>query len=144
MTYTIDCTARLAGDAQSIWDTWTDMASYPNWDPREEELRIDGPFAVGTTGFSKQAGPRAGTTFELTRVEPITRWTNECPLPGGRLVLDHYIETMSDGRVSVLKRYQVHGPLEILFRLFFGRGIRAGAPATFAALEAEALRRTSV
>jgi hypothetical protein len=141
VTYRIDCVATLAGDQQAIWDTWTDMASYPSWDPREEELRIDGPFAVGTTGFSRQVGPRAGSTFRLTRVEPVSRWTNECPLPGGRLVLDHHLESLGDGRVSVLKRYEVHGPFEIVFRLLIGRGIRAEAPSTFAALEAEAKRR---
>lgn len=139
--YAIDCEATVGGSLADIWNTWTDMASYPRWDPREEELRIDGPFQVGTTGFSKQVGPRAGSTFELTRVEPMTRWTNVTPLPAGKLVIDHRLTAGTNGTVHLVKRYEAYGPLSVAFRLFFGKGIRAEAPGTFAALEAEAARR---
>ncbi|MCU1414359.1 MAG: hypothetical protein JWN80_1699 [Microbacteriaceae bacterium] len=143
MTYRIDCAAVLTGTAQGIWNTWTDMVSYPSWDPREEAVTIDGPFAEGVTGFSKQVGPRAGSTFRITRVDPITGWTNECPLPGGRLVIEHGIRDDGDGTVHVAKSYEVYGPMSVLFRLFFARGIRSEAPSTFAALETEARRRAS-
>lgn len=46
------------------------MVSYPQWDAREEVVRLDGPFQEGTTGFSKQTGRRPGWPFTLTRVEP--------------------------------------------------------------------------
>jgi uncharacterized protein YndB with AHSA1/START domain len=141
--YSIECSATFAGDVQSVWNAWTDMASYPDWDPREEELRLDAPFAVGATGFSKQVGPRAGSTFQITRVEPMDRWTNECPLPGGRLVLDHTIQSVGQGQVLVVKTYEAHGPMSVLFRLFLGKGIRSEAPSTFAALAAEARSRVA-
>ncbi len=139
--YAIDCEATVRGSLTDIWNTWTDMASYPSWDPREEELRIDGPFEVGTTGFSKQVGPHPGSTFELSRVEPMTRWTNVAPLPAGKLVIDHRLTAGADGTVHLVKRYEAHGPMSVAFRLFIGKGIRAEAPETFAALEAEAARR---
>ena len=144
MPYTIDCEATLDGDATAIWDAWTDMAAYPTWDPREEELHIDGPFAVGTTGFSKQVGRRPGSPFQIVRVEPKSRWTNECPLPGGKLVIDHFITPAEKGKVKVVKRYEVSGPMSVMFRLFIGRGIRTEAPSTFDALAAEARRRQAV
>ena len=140
--YAIDCDATIRGSLADIWNTWTDMASYPSWDPREEELRIDGPFQAGTTGFSKQVGSRPGSPFELTRVEPMTRWTNVAPLPAGKLVIDHRLTAGTDGTVHLVKRYEAYGPLSVAFRLFIGKGIRAEAPGTFAALEAEAARRT--
>ena len=34
--YAIDCEATVTGTLDSLWDTWTDMLSYPEWDPREE------------------------------------------------------------------------------------------------------------
>jgi hypothetical protein len=139
--YAIDCGATVTGDLDALWDAWTDTAAYPSWDPREEELRIDGPFRQGTTGFSKQVGRRPGSTFELTRVEPRSRWTNETPLPGGRLVLDHWLSPAGDGRVRLVKRYEAYGPMSVAFRLVFARGIRAEMPATFAALAREAERR---
>ncbi len=123
-----------------VWTTWTDMTAYPEWDPREETMRLDGPFAVGTTGFSKQTGPRAGGEIAIVRVEPLRRFTVRTPLPGGALVLDHLLEP-SEAGVRVIKRYDVTGPLQVLFRLHFSRGIRAEMPATFAALAAEVRRR---
>ena len=139
--YAIDCEATVRGSLADIWNTWTDMASYPSWDPREEELRLDGPFQPGTTGFSKQVGPRPGSSLEIIRVEPMARWTNVSPLPGGKLVIDHTLTAGADGTVHLVKHYEAHGPMSVAFRLFFAKGIRAEAPGTFAALEAEAARR---
>ena len=70
----------------------------------------------------------------------MTRWVNELPMPGGRLVIDHHLEAVSGGGSAVRKTYTAHGPMAVLFKLFFGRGIRRGMPASFAALEAEAGR----
>jgi hypothetical protein len=139
--YAIDLDSTVTGEPSSLWATWTDMAAYPSWDPREETLRIDGPFEPGTTGFSKQTGPRAGADFRITRVEPTTRWTIETPLPGGKLVLDHRLEPQEGGTVRLVKRYEAHGPMSLAFRLVFAKGIRAEMPATFAALAREAERR---
>jgi uncharacterized protein YndB with AHSA1/START domain len=139
--YAIDLAATVDGDAEALWEAWTDMERYPDWDPREEEMRLDSPFAVGASGFSKQVGRRPGSPFRVTRVEPRTRWTIECPLPAGKLVLDHWIEPTGDGRVTLKKRYEVHGPMTVLFRLVIAKGIRAEMPETFAALAREADRR---
>jgi hypothetical protein len=68
------------------------------------------------------------------------RWTAESPLPGGKLVIDHELEPL-EGGVIARKRYQVHGPLTIIFRLWYGPRVRRALPASFAALEREAARR---
>jgi uncharacterized protein YndB with AHSA1/START domain len=144
MHHSIDISGTLDGTVESIWRVWTDMAAYPDWDPREEETRLDGPFAPGTTGWSKQRGRRPGSPFEVTLVEPMSRWTNELPLPGGRLVIDHHLEALDEHRVRVAKTYTAHGPMSVLFALVFQRGIRREMPGTWAALEAEAARRSAV
>jgi hypothetical protein len=104
---------------------------------------MNGPFQAGTTGWSKQVGPRPGSPFTLLRVEPKTRWTNEAPLPGGKLVIDHLLTDRGDGTIHLVKRYEVSGPMQLAFRTVFARGIRAEAPETFDALEAEAARRAA-
>lgn len=140
--YAIDTEATVPGDLDSIWSAWSDMAAYPSWDPREQILRLDGPFQAGTTGFSKQTGPRPGSAFRILRVDPKAGWTNESPLPGGRLVIDHRLFPAADGAVRLVKRYEAYGPMSVAFRLFFARGIRSQMPETFAALAAEASRRS--
>jgi hypothetical protein len=119
------------------------MVRYPEWDPREQALRLDGPFEAGTTGWSKQVGPRPGSPFRLVRVEAPNRWTNESPLPGGRLSIDHLLTDRGDGTVHLTKRYEVHGPMQLAFRLIFAHAIRRDTPGTFTALEAETARRAA-
>jgi hypothetical protein len=141
--YTLDIETTVDAEVDSLWAVWTDLERYPEWDPREEVMRLDGPFAEGTTGFSKQTGPRAGGPIRITRVETPVRFTIETPLPAGRLVLDHWLEPSGPGRVLLRKRYEVHGPMSVAFRLFYASRIRAELPATFRALEAEAQRHAS-
>ena len=144
MQYETTCSAVVEGNHASLWATWADMAAYPSWDPREEETRLDGPFAVGTTGWSKQVGRRPGGPFTITVVQPEHRWVNECPLPGGRLVIDHTLDDDGDNRVRLTKTYTVHGPMALAFRLVFARAIRRDVPGTLAALASEAARRDGI
>ena len=141
MRYKIDCEQTISGDLDSVWATWTDLASFPSWGPREELMRLDAPFGVGATGFSKQRGRRPGSTFRVLVVAPKTRGVNHVPLPGGTLTMDHVLPDVGSGKIRLLNRYIVEGPLALAFRLIFARGIRAEAPETFSALEQEAKGR---
>jgi hypothetical protein len=48
---------------------------------------------------------------------------------------------LEDGRVHVGKRYDVHGPMEVVYRLFLARKIRKSLPGALAALESEANKK---
>lgn len=119
---------------------WGDPDRFLDWDPRELRTTLNGPFAVGSTIESKQKGNPGGTAT-ITVVEPGKRWTVSSPLPGGALVIDHFVEAASSNRVTVTKRYEVTGPLCLLFRLYYGPKVRRAMPASFAALVTEAARR---
>jgi len=71
----------------ALWQAWTDVARFPSWDPREEEARLEGAFAVGATVWSKQRG-NPGGAVTLTAVVPERLWRAEKPLPGGKLVIE--------------------------------------------------------
>ena len=143
MTYTLNVETTVRADAAALWQAWTDMPRFPSWDPREEESGLDGLFAEGTTGWSKQRGtPRS--PFTITAVSPGRRWQVETPLPGGKLVIDHEMRDAGDGQVRLAKRYRAHGPMAIAFRLYYGRKIRREMPGSFAALTAEADRLARV
>ena len=132
--YEIRGEAVIEGDAAAIWAVVTDVDNWSNWDPHEERARLDGPFAVGTIGFSKPKGA-PGTEWTLTEVVPERRWASECPLPGGKLRGCCTFDPVSDGKVRVTKTIWVTGPLVPLFRLYFGRQIRRDMFRTWAALE---------
>jgi hypothetical protein len=140
MPYTLDVETVVTADHAAVWRTWTDMERFPEWDPREEETRLDGPFAAGTTGWSKQKGTSRSPIL-ISAVEPGALWQVETPLPGGKLVIDHRVDDMGGGRLRLSKRYVVHGPVSFAFRVYYARRIRQEMPASFAALVAEAERR---
>jgi hypothetical protein len=132
--------AELGGTVESIWAVLADMPGYATWDPRAGQVRLDGPFATGTTGHVVSPAGK-GSPLLLSDVVPGERWTSELPLPGGRLVMTYVLAPVGPGRVRVTKTYVAHGPVSIAFRVRYARAIRAELPATFAALEVEAARR---
>ena len=124
-----------------LWDTWTDMAAYPSWDPREEELRIDGPFAGGHHRFLEagRSAPRLDIRGDQGRAdEPVDQ---RDPPPRRQAGDRPQAVPQTDGTVRLVKRYEAYGPMSVAFRLVFARGIRSEMPATFAALAQEAERR---
>ncbi|BFU45652.1 hypothetical protein KRMM14A1004_38890 [Krasilnikovia sp. MM14-A1004] len=140
--YTISADATITADLDAVWTTVTDVEAWPTWDPHEEQARLDGPFATGTTGWSKPHGAPAAT-WTITEVVPGRRWGSTCGLPGGRISGVNTFEPAGAGRVRCTKSFSVTGPLVPLFWLHFGRRIRRDMARSFAALEREANRRTA-
>lgn len=143
MKYQVDVEATVEADVQAVWRAWSDFDRFAEWDPREEESKLDGPFEVGSTGWSKQRG-YGRNRITLTAVAEGERWEATTPLPGGRLVIDHRMTDVGDGRVRLAKTYTAHGPLSVAFRLYYARRIRREIGPSFAALAAEARRLAAV
>jgi hypothetical protein len=141
MKYVVRCQATVRATREQVWSVWSDMASYPEWDPREETLHFDGPLEPGSVGFSKQKGGRSGSDFTVVLVEPGRRWTNETPLPAGKLVIDHTIDDQDDGSLLLSKTYTAFGPVALLFRMHYAKEIRRENPRSFQGLVAEITRR---
>ena len=123
---TIAVEAVVRADPDAIWRAW--RPDYP-MRPAEEESR-------NLNLYDLAYGLRIPVT--LVAVDEMRSWTVEHRLPSGKLVIDHWMTPRGDGRVRVGKRYEVHGPMSIVYRLFFAGAIRRSVPAEFAALEREA------
>jgi hypothetical protein len=132
--------AVISGDTAAVWAVVTDVDNWPAWDPHEQQARLDGPFAAGTTGWSKpNGGP--GTTWTLTAVVPYREWASECTLPGGKLTGVNVYEPLDDRRIRCAKTIRVTGPLAPLFRFYFARRIRRDMFKTWTALQRQAALR---
>jgi|SRR5215469_12625841 len=123
---TIAGDAVFRADAAAIWRAW--RPDYPMRPPEEEARNLYlYPLAYGLK-----------IPITLVALNEMHNWTVEHQLPGGKLVIDHWMTALADGTVRVGKRYEVHGPMSIVYRLFFARAIRKSIPAALAALEREA------
>jgi uncharacterized protein YndB with AHSA1/START domain len=130
--YEFSFTTTIDASVERVWSVWSDMARYPEWDERELELRLDGPFAAGTTGYSKQRG-NPGGPFRIVSVTPPTGWSNASALPNGELLISHALAAEGSG-TRITKTYRVSGPLQLPFRLWFAPALRRAQPKSFAAL----------
>jgi uncharacterized protein YndB with AHSA1/START domain len=131
--FTLQCDGTIQAPPSEVWKVWTDVPNWPRWDPSKEMVRLDGPFAPGTSGWAKQRG-NLGGTFTITAVEPDKRWTSECPVPLGKIVFDHLIEPRAGGGVTVTKTVEVHGGFAPLFRVMLAAKMRADITRSFTAL----------
>jgi Polyketide cyclase / dehydrase and lipid transport len=124
----------ITGDPGAVWRVWTDVSCWPEWDESKELSRLDGPFAVGTTGWAKQRG-NLGGPFTITRLDHGRGWTTEAPLPLGKVVFDHELEALGGGQVRVVKTVVVHGGFTTLFRLVVAGKMRRDINRSFTGLE---------
>jgi hypothetical protein len=141
--YEITAETVISGDLETVWAIQADVDGLPTWDPHEEAARLDGPFAAGSTRWSKPRGGPA-TDWTITEVVPLSLWASECGLPGGKITGVNTFEQVQAGRIRCTKTMRVTGPLVPLFRIYFGKRIRQDFFRTWAALESEVARRQRV
>src|SRR2546421_13094480 len=96
--FVFECEATFEAEPEAVWNVWTDVARWPEWDVSKEMSRLDGPFGPGVSGLAKQRGDLGGA-FIITGGDPGPGWGTECPMPLGKGIFDHEIEQLAGGRV---------------------------------------------
>jgi hypothetical protein len=108
---------------QAFFDRWAEVATWPEWNTDTEWVRLDGPFAAGTTGTLK---PKGGPKVRFV-VEQLTGETfvDVSRLLGARLTFDHRVAALPDGGTRVSVTVSLTGPLGRLWNAILGKGIAA-------------------
>jgi hypothetical protein len=122
---------------QAAWKLWSDVSTWPDWNPDVQSMTLNGPFAAGTTGTMKtKQGTRAiqltevvpGKSFRLeTTVIPLTRFAFECKVSAGPA-----------GKTIISQSIQVGGPLGGVVGGMMGRQIADTFPALLQGLARKA------
>lgn len=135
---TITTTIELDATAEEVWDTLTDTAAYPRWNPFI--TRLDGTLEVGNRIRVRIAPPGGKPiTFRptVTNVEPRHRlaWLGRLLIPG---LFDgahcFTLQPTDDGRTRLVHSESFRGVL-----VWFSRGLVENTTAGFEAMN-EALR----
>ena len=132
--FLFECAVTFEAEPATVWQIWTDVARWPEWDVSKEIAQMDGEFQPGSSGWVKKHNALGGT-FAITSVEPGRRWISESPLPLGRVIFDHIVEPLPGGQVRVVKSVQVEGGSAGLFRVLAAPRMRRDIEATLAALQ---------
>jgi uncharacterized protein YndB with AHSA1/START domain len=115
-----ECDVTFDAEPAEVWKVWTDVSRWPEWDVSKEIARLDGPFQPGVSGWAKQRG-NLGGSFTITAVDDGHRWVTECPMPMGKVIFEHLVEPVAEGRVRLVKRVDVHGAFGSLLILIAPR-----------------------
>ncbi len=118
-------TLETSASPERVWRLWSDVGTWPAWNPDVLAVRIEGPFATGATGTmtTKAGGTHAIT---LTDVRPGRSFRLETsPAPLSTFVF--LCEVRPDGVGSTIgQSVSMRGPLGGLFSALMGRGMAQG------------------
>ncbi|WP_434513258.1 SRPBCC family protein [Dechloromonas sp. ARDL1] len=118
---------------------WSEVDRWHLWDPDTRQARLDGPFAVGSTG---RIVPTKGMGVAMVVTERTVgqSFTVEGHLPLFRMHFEHRVEP-ADGGCEVMHRVWFTGPLRFLFGPGVARMVRDGLPRTMRSLKTYAEQR---
>lgn len=118
-----EASARSTAEPAAFFARWADMATWPEWNTDTKWVRLDGPFATGTTGVLKpKGGPRV--KFVIESLVPDREFVDVSLLPGARLTFRHAVESMPDAGCRVDVTVTMAGVLGRLWGLILGSGFR--------------------
>lgn len=120
---------------EQIFEIYSDVANWCQWDPDTKSSSISGPFASGTTG---QLTPTKSNPVSilLTSVVPNKSFTVESRIPYlFRMVFEHEL-SKEQNATKVTHRATFYGPLSFLLGLVIGNQLRQALPVTLSNLKA--------
>lgn len=122
-----------------IFAIYKDVDSWAAWDPDIESVGLNGPFAVGTTGWLKPVGaPRTAT--RLISINEPEGFTVASKLPLCTMSFIHELQE-SAGGTSVTHSVTFTGVLAPLFSRLIGSKIQSGMAASMLGLKQYAEER---
>lgn len=123
---------------EQVWRIWSDVSTWPEWNPDVIAVAIDGPFASGTTG---RMTTKAGGTHAITLrdVQPGRSFALEtAPVPLGRFTFACEVRPAEPGASTISQSVTIGGPLGGLYSAMMGTRIAAGFEPLLGGLKAAA------
>lgn len=127
-----------AASPERVWQHWSEVAAWPKWNAGIESIRIDGPFAPGTT-FTMTPPAASGQdpiALQLVEVEPGRLFVDEMDAGDFVVRTEHRIEPLDSGRTRLIYRMEISGPTAAQVGPELGPAITADFPEVLAALVA--------
>ena len=118
---------------ERVWALWTDVSSWPDWNPGVARAELDGPLAEGATGTVRGAGGPA-STLTILEVEPERRFVTEASERLMRLRFEYELADAADGQLRITHRVRMSGLATPLMRRTVGPRLERSIPAALAAL----------
>ncbi len=129
--------ATTSATVAAVWQVWTDVPNWPEWDTGLKEASLDGELALGATGtLLPQSGPRS--TFTVSEWDPQSSYAFTTDLPLAQLTVRRTILRADEGAVMFEHEVFFSGFLGSVFGWVLGRDFRDQLPKVVQAVAARA------
>lgn len=124
---------RIKSPAESIFNLYQDITSWPVWDPEVSFVNVPNGLTLGAKGLLKpRKGPKA--SIEITEFTKGKSFTVSSKLPFCHMLFKH--ELMEDNEETVVEHsVTFSGPFQFLFKYLIGRSIQNSLPSTLYSLK---------
>lgn len=93
----------------ALWRLYSDVSTWPMWDPTIEQVELEGPFVAGATGRMKPVGQDA-MAFSITRCVPGEGFDSESALGPVTVRFQHDLEPLPSGGTRLVHGVTISGP----------------------------------
>lgn len=131
-------TLETAAPPERIWRIWSDVATWPHWNPDVLSIHLDGPFVTATTGeMETRAGGKHRIVLRDVRDGRSFR-LETAAVPGARFSFHCEVAPATPGASTISQSITMRGPLAPIFSVMMGGRIAQGFEPILAGLRAAA------
>jgi uncharacterized protein YndB with AHSA1/START domain len=117
----------------AVWQLWSDIARWPEWNEGIEKITIDGPFAAGTTVTMTAPGEDEPVRLRRAEIVPGELFADEMAADGFAVRTEHRLDPAGGG-TRITYRTRISGPAADQVGPELGPAITADFPQVLSAL----------
>lgn len=131
-------TLETGASPERVWRLWSDVSTWPSWNPDVLSVAIEGPFVSGARGTMTT---KAGGTHAITLrdVDPGRSFELETsPIPLGRFHFACQVQPVGTDASTISQTITIRGPLGPVYSAMMGPRIAEGFEPILGGLKAAA------
>jgi hypothetical protein len=137
--YHFSHTDSTTASSDKIWQVWTDVPNWKQWDKGLKEAFLDGEFVVGTKGkLIPDKGPKS--KFVISELLQNKSYTFKTKIPFGWLIIKRTLE-VKEGKTFFTHDVQFTGFLKKILGNKLGKNYRAMLPSVLSEIKLIAERK---
>lgn len=142
-SWALEAQVHVKATPKEIWDAWTDVASWPEWDASTKTMRMEESFATGAFGRRKVKG-WFGCGFTLLSAEQGKRFSLKTRIFGAKVLINYYVAPWWDEKVRVVQHVEACGFFAPFLWLYLGRRWKKQLPVSMKKFSSLVEKRRSV
>ena len=108
--WTTESSIEVAARPEAVWNAWTDVERWPQWNGDISHIALSGPFAAGSTIAMTTTQDGDAIMLRLADVLNGERFVDEATVADTVIRTEHAVTALDDRRSRVVYRLEADGP----------------------------------